>query len=142
MDLYFLTKMSIYSIKYFSPLQLSNESERDKGKICSFSMSQIESAKFSLTLSFLYFSSAKRTKHSMNWNLISPLSGTSTFPFQSAPDMEFVVINVKSVIFKGVSLFTIFACWQNYVHALLEMAHVSPNGLQDEKYLYANLMAL
>jgi hypothetical protein len=36
----------------------------------------------------------------------------------------------------------ILACWQNYVHALLETAQTSPNGLQQEKYLYASLMAL
>lgn len=44
----------------------------------------------------------------MNWNLINPLSGTREFPFRSAPDMELVVIKVKSMIVNGVSFEIIF----------------------------------
>lgn len=58
---------------------------------------------------FLNFYSASLTKAYINWKRISPLSGTKPFPFQSAPESELVVINVKSIILSGVSLDIILA---------------------------------
>lgn len=82
---------------------------------------------------FLNFYSAKRAIDSMNWKRMSPLSGTKLLPFQSAPDMELVVIKVRSVILRGVSFEITFDSWQNSVKALLETAQISPlKGLQEE----------
>ena len=83
------------------------------------------SKKLSQIPSFLYFSSDILTNTSMNWNLTNPLSGTRELPFQSAPDIELVVMKVRSIILRGVSLLMIFASWQNSVKALLETAHIS-----------------
>lgn len=44
---------------------------------------------------------------------MSPLYGTKLFPFQSLPDIELVVIKVKSMIFKGVSFEIILLKLQN-----------------------------
>lgn len=63
----------------------------------------------SATPFFLNFSSANLTKDYINWNRTRPLSGFKELPFQSAPDIELVVIKVKSIIFRGVSLLIIFA---------------------------------
>ncbi len=106
-----------------------------KGSKQSLIISSIESEKLLVSPSFLYFSYDSLTKHSINWNLTKPLSGTNGLLLKSAPEIEFVVIKVKSVIFSGISLLMILACWQNYVHALFDTAHTSPNGLHDAKYL-------
>ena len=70
----------------------------------------MESAKLSVSPSFLNFYSARRTSSSINWNLTKPLSGTRLFPLKLAPDMELVVMKVKSIILRGVSLLMILAC--------------------------------
>lgn len=114
----------------------------DNGNTWSFNNKLIESVNVYVSPFFLNFYYDNLTNAYINWNLTRPLYGTSWFPFQSAPDIELVVINVKSVIFNGVSLLIIFDCWQNYVHELLDTAHMSLNGLHDEKYLYANFIAL
>lgn len=58
---------------------------------------------------FLYFSSANLTMDYKNWNLTKPLSGTILLVLQSAPDIELVVINVKSAILRGSYLLMILA---------------------------------
>ncbi len=70
----------------------------------------MESAKLSVNPSFLYFYSAKRTRDYMYWKRTRPLSGFSMFPFQSGPDIELVVMNVRSIILRGISLLSIFDC--------------------------------
>ena len=70
---------------------------------------------------------------SMNWKRTRPLSGTRELPFQSAPDIEFVVMKARSIIFSGAYLEMILASWQNSVKALLATAQISPlKGLHDE----------
>lgn len=58
---------------------------------------------------FLNFYSERRTSPYMNWNRTSPRSGTKELPFQSVPDIELVVMKVKSMIVKGVSFEIILA---------------------------------
>jgi len=131
---YFFNSKSLLWVKYWVYRHLSKEREPAKGNTCSLIIIRIESSKFYASPSFLYFYSASLTKHYINWNLTRPLSGTKEFPFQSVPDIELVVIKVRSVILSGVSLLIILACWQNSVHALFETAQTSPKGLQEEKY--------
>lgn len=88
------------------------------------------------------FSSANLTTASKNWNLTNPLYGTIPFVFQSALDIEFVVIKVRSAIFKGSYLPIILASLQNSVKALADTAQTPSNGLKDEKYLYIYLIFL
>jgi hypothetical protein len=49
-------------------------------------------------------------------------------------------MKVKSIILRGVSLFIMRACWQNYVKGLLDTAHTSPKGFQELKFLYKFLI--
>ena len=55
-------------------------------------------------------------------------------------DMEFVVMKVRSMILRGVSLLIMRDCWQNYVKGLLETAQMSPKGFQELKFLYIFLI--
>ena len=133
--LYFLISMSFYYIKYFYFLQFSfwNSWFDSRGLICylnnDWTLPNIESH----NPFFLYFYYASLTNAYINWKRISPLSGTNWFPFQSAPDIELVVINVKSIIFKGAYFDIILASWQNYVNALFATAQISPlKGDHDE----------
>ena len=76
----------------------------------------------------------------MYWKRTIPLSGFSRFPFQSAPDIELVVMKVRSMILRGISLLMIFDCWQNSVKGWLETAQMSPNGLHELNCLYKFLI--
>lgn len=133
--LYFFNNISIYSIKYF----LSRHSSMLHkllpfiGEIWSFIIISTLPNMESECPFFLNFYYANLTRAYINWNRIKPLSGTSPLPFQSLPDIELVVIKVKSMIFNGVSFDSILVWLQNSVKALLETAQISPlNGLQDE----------
>ena len=85
---------------------------------------------FSVSPIFLYFSSDNLTSPYINWKRTKPLDGTNG-PFKSAPEIEFVVINVKSMMLRGV-YFVILAIWQNYVKELFEIAQISPlKGLHE-----------
>lgn len=131
---YFFKSISFSSQKYFVNLHFSllKAALLSRGSMWSRSMfvtlPWIESDR----PFFLNFYSARRTIPSMNWKRIKPLSGTNTFPLYSAPEIEFVVMKVKSVIFKGVSFEMIFASWQNSVNELFETAQMSPKGLHEE----------
>jgi len=61
-------------------------------------------------------------------------------PFQSGPDIELVVINVKSIILRGIYLLMILDCWQNYVKGWLETAQISPKGFHELNCLYKFLI--
>lgn len=54
--------------------------------------------------------------------------------------MELVVMKVRSVILRGVSLLMILACWQNSVKGWLDTAQMSPKGFQEANCLYTVLM--
>jgi hypothetical protein len=113
MGRYFLRRRSFYYTKYLSSLHWLALYVGTRGRRWSFNSISTLYAKLSKTPFFLNFSSANLAKDSINLNLTSPLSGTREFPFQSAPDIELVVMKVRSVIFKGVSLLMILDCWQN-----------------------------
>ena len=110
-DRYFFSKMSFSSMKNLCKrhCSLQNEGFTFIGKICSFIIFVTLAEMESTSPFFLNFYAANLTIDSMNWKRTKPRSGTKLLPFQSAPDIELVVIKVRSIILRGVSLEIILA---------------------------------